>query len=226
MKLKSAKYFFLVFAVIGIVFIGISSFNAYQYFFNDEFVEAESGGRVLYVGDKPNPVIVYTNNLTHEQLLVNLKYNSSSFSDGDILVIKYNVNDPNKILVFETTLILIIVFLAIGISFLGWSILIFVLYFLKDKRNNYLKENGRRTHALVTDVITINSISGLNGHPHRIICKTRDGKVIKSNMYYGEPSSYKPKHIVHVYVMPNSNKYYVDPKSFHSEEDDINYIEY
>lgn len=215
----------VVFASIGVLMMLISAvifFNHYR--FNKTTPETEAVIEEIKTsvhrrsnGKRRTDHDVYVSYVVDDKSYYReLGYYNSGMREGDTVYVHYDPADPNKIK--TNSYIGEIVVFPMGVFFAGMGGIFAAFEIKKSKRKKFLIQNGIRTLATVTDIVTDTSTTVNGRHPNMIRCEivddytgqirsyTSDSSFNDYSVYLGMP--------VNIYVNPTDpNEAYVDTQS-------------
>ncbi len=217
-KMKRIKN--IVFTFLGIILLfSCVSLAIYDYALEQKAVNVSAMIVSIDYDDGGNKAIVrYKVEDKNYEQKIKLPINSK-LSVKDQTKIKYDINNPNK-LISNNHEILIAAFVLLGI----FSLLIGLPKFVSDlKRNiriNNLYKKGIYVNAMITDIFVNNNGKKAKGmKPYKLRCKylnpaNNQEYVFESEDYYVDLSSvvnkYNAKGVVVLIDKNNSGNYYVD----------------
>ena len=141
----------------------------------------------------------------------------ASYQPGETVEVLYDPAKPSdaRIRSFSQLYILPLVLLLIGLPFTGAGIGLLVWQRRKAQAREWLKLNGQRRQATITQVVRDNSVSVNGRSPYRIACTFRlpNGavRVYESDMLWRDPTPHIKGTTIEVLVDPNDDhRYWVD----------------
>ena len=222
-KNKLENWVWIIFFIIGIVFVIIGLIISTKNIFNYENKVATTG--II------TQISLYRNHSGNRSYQVNVLYNVegkeyesilngyvSSFYKGKEIDIYYDKDNPSKISSKSLDLVFLI-FPGIGLIFVTIGGIGILVKTKKKKLKNKLKENGELIYANYIETVLNSSYSSNGIHPYNIICEwnnPQDGKkyVFKSeNIWINPKTLLEEKNIktLPVYInLENISQYFVD----------------
>lgn len=226
MKNKTEEIIFIIFFIIGIIFltVGIS-----VHFMTSNFDDKIKTSGIIseissYRGanDERNHTVYVKYKVDEMEYESPLNYWSSSFYEGKQIDIYYSKSQPSKIGTKVSDLLFTLIFSGIGLIFILIGGIFLLVRYIKKSNYKKLKENGELIYANYLETI-INRSYTVNGrHPFNIICEWNnpsDGKtyIFKSNNLWINPENIISERNINkfpVYIDLNSpKKYYLDINS-------------
>lgn len=212
-KDKENKILYIVFAVIGVIFILISNFLFNFSIIKEENIR-ETNAVILDINDEDVLILYRVDGVLYKQYLNSY---SSSYYEGQEIIIKYDVTNP-EVIMDDTNKIISYIFGGMGSIFLLISIIIIVCVRYRNNTITKLKETGYIINANYLSTKVNKNYTVNNKHPYNIFCEWNgmDGKkhIFKSDNIWVDPEKIiKDRNIktFRVYFNPNNIKqYYVE----------------
>ncbi|WP_297474794.1 DUF3592 domain-containing protein [uncultured Photobacterium sp.] len=222
MNIKKIK---ILFSIIGICFLIGSVFSSIITF---DFIKATviGSGEVIGLAESRSdnsssyaPVVYFSdsNDIGYE-FTSSVSSNPPSYQVGEFVEVMYLESNPNEAKINEFFslwgLPLILAFFGMVFSSIGFGMLVFDL--LKNRKGNYLVENGLKVEAKFSSV-EINYSLQVNGrNPYRIVAEWLDPEsnhiyIYKSKNLWFDPTDYIRNEYISVYVdKAKPKKHYLD----------------
>lgn len=212
-KDKENKILYIIFAVIGVIFILISNFLFNFSIIKEENIR-ETNAVILDINDEDVLILYRVDGILYKQYLNSY---SSSYYEGQEIVIKYDATNP-EVIMDDTNKIISYVFGGVGALFLLISIIIIICVRYRNNMIAKLKETGYIINATYLSTKVNKNYTVNNKHPYNIFCEWNgmDGKkhIFKSDNIWVDPEKIiKERNIktFRVYFNPNKIKqYYVE----------------
>lgn len=170
--------------------------------------------------------IIYVSFDTEDTHVANAQLNeySSSWHLGQKLTIRYNPQNVYDIHVENSLNAVPIVLGGFAILFLGSSLGCIIGMMLKNKKINWLKQNGQKIYAKVTDVSQkTGGVMYNSNYPYTVECAYKlSGQVVFFKQNYPKLKDFNMfNKLVAIYYDPNNlNKYFIDINDTFDEKEE------
>lgn len=230
-KSKNFKYY--LYSSIGTILLIISlSLIVYNFNLEQRAINISATIKSIdYNTKKRNSTIEYKVEDKTYTKIISLKDNEK-LTVTDKVIIRYDKNNPNKLI--NTEYIILTIFFLIVSSIISLLIgLNKTIKLLKNKKNiNYLKKDGLFIECLITELIINNTIKQYKGkYPYKLRCKYLNPKDNKEYIFESDNTYINLQEIINqynkrsiiVYIdKNNTSNYHVDLKSLFPKIEIIN----
>lgn len=216
-KISSLKLSGIIFIIAGIVFIVVSMI---MLGLSMDMVNngVAANGEIVGLSDNGTFIIEYTaGGVTYRE---DSWYYSSMDKVGDTITIYYHKDTPEKFEIVSPTLIVFIVFVALGGSFLTAGLVCYIIFTQNRRRIVFLRKYGRKIEATIKS-IEINKYVQANGKkPVFLICVDEKGNEYKSGNIFLPPDMFRIGGKIAVYENRyKKSKYFVDCEKYIEKKD-------
>ena len=211
--------------VLSLGFI-IAAIVMYNIYFNasDDYVETTA--TIIVTDDFDDITVIQYRPLgTDQDVVVELHSYYSSDYEGKEILIKYNVNDYDRVREKRVSTLLSIIFSIIGISLFIPACVLTCIGIINKRKKEFYYRNGKKQVAKVTSIKTVYSMSVGENHPQRIECTIKNGKTISTFAFPNQYCNVDEGIVVDVYKHPSKDKYFIDANSLRKAENEEDELE-
>ena len=220
---KPARLIFTIFAIVGSVMVAVALFLCLR---TGNFLRSAATADAVVVENvwsgSYHPRVRFRTNSGQEFTFVSSTGTSpASYREGESVQVLYDPDSPANASIngFVSLWLLPLIFGGIGIVFCSVGLVPFAWYRHVQRRDDWLRANGRRIQADF-DRVEVNTSLRVNGQcPWRIVCQWLDPMsnqmhVYRSHNLWYDPARFITGKTMEVIVDPDNPKRYVVETSF------------